>query len=110
MSGKFDLKKTSNGQFMFNLKAANGQVILTSERYDSKQAAKKGITSVRTNSGNEARFERRTARDNSPYFVLKARNNEIIGRSEMYAAKPGLENGIKSVAKNAPDAAVNDVT
>ncbi|MFM2398121.1 MAG: hypothetical protein RL341_278, partial [Pseudomonadota bacterium] len=50
MAGKFELKKTSNGEFMFNLLASNGQVILTSETYKAKASANNGIESVRNNS------------------------------------------------------------
>lgn len=35
-------------------------------------------------------------------FRLKASNGETIGASEGYNAKPGAENGIESVRKNAP--------
>lgn len=93
---------------MFNLKASNGQIILTSERYETKKAAENGIKSVRKNASNDKRFERKASRKNEPYFVLKAANGEPIGKSEMYKAKPGMENGIKSVAKNAPDAKLVD--
>jgi uncharacterized protein YegP (UPF0339 family) len=83
MSGSYQLKK-SGDQFMFNLKATNGQVILTSERYKSKQAAQDGIESVRKNSADDKRFERLQAKDGSPYFNLTATNGQTIGRSEMY--------------------------
>lgn len=49
MAGKFELKKTSDGQFRFNLKASNGQVIATSESYKTKAAALNGIESVKKN-------------------------------------------------------------
>jgi uncharacterized protein len=49
MAGKFVLKKGSTGKFHFNLIAGNGQVIATSEAYESKQAALNGIKSVQTN-------------------------------------------------------------
>jgi hypothetical protein len=49
MSGKFVLKKGSSGKFHFNLLAANGQVIATSETYESKESALNGIKSVQTN-------------------------------------------------------------
>jgi uncharacterized protein YegP (UPF0339 family) len=49
MAGKFVLKKTSNGQFRFNLKAGNGEIIATSETYTTKAAAENGIESVRKN-------------------------------------------------------------
>ncbi len=108
MAGKFVIKSGRTGKFRFNLKASNGQVILTSEAYESRSAATKGITSVRKNSQNEKRFERKTAKDGSAYFVLKAANGEPIGKSEMYKTKASMENGIASVGKNAPDAPVVD--
>ncbi|MCW2750859.1 MAG: hypothetical protein JWR83_1969 [Aeromicrobium sp.] len=49
MAGKFELKTAKSGQFHFNLKAGNGQIIATSEMYESKAAALNGIESVRTN-------------------------------------------------------------
>lgn len=33
MAGKFVLQHTADGQYLFNLQAANGEVVLTSERY-----------------------------------------------------------------------------
>ncbi len=108
MAGKFEIKSGKTGKFRFNLKASNGQIILTSEAYEARSAATKGIESVRKNSANDSRFERKTAKDGSPYFVLKAGNGEPIGKSEMYKSKSSMENGIASVKKNAPDAAVVD--
>ena len=40
---KFEIKKSSNNQFYFNLKAGNGQVIVTSETYTTKQNCEHGI-------------------------------------------------------------------
>ncbi|MGD9562856.1 MAG: YegP family protein [Pyrinomonadaceae bacterium] len=108
MPGKFEIKSGSGGKFRFNLKASNGQIILSSERYETRKAAEAGIESVRKNAVNEKRFERKTAKDGSPYFVLKAANGEPIGKSEMYKSAKSMENGIASVAKNAPTAVVAD--
>jgi uncharacterized protein YegP (UPF0339 family) len=49
MAGTFELKTAKSGQFHFNLKAGNGQVIATSEMYESKASALNGIASVKTN-------------------------------------------------------------
>jgi uncharacterized protein YegP (UPF0339 family) len=49
MAAKFVLKKGSTGKFHFNLIATNGQVIATSEAYESKAAALNGIESVKKN-------------------------------------------------------------
>ena len=108
MAGKFEIKAGKTGKYRFNLKASNGQVILTSEAYDARSGATKGITSVRNNAGNDKRFERKTGKNGEFFFVLKASNGEPIGRSEMYKTKRSMESGIASVAKNAPDAVVAD--
>lgn len=111
MAGKFEIKKSANGKFHFNLKAGNGQIILSSEMYESKSACENGIESIKKNAGNEARFERRETKTGDPYFILKAGNGQEIGRSEVYQGGiAGMENGIKSVMTNAPDATVVDNT
>jgi uncharacterized protein len=110
MSGKFDLKTSSNNQFYFNLKAGNGQVILTSEMYKVKSSALGGIESVKKNAPLDERYERKASSKDQPYFVLKAGNGEPIGKSEMYSSDAAMENGIESVKTNAPDATVNDLT
>lgn len=108
MPGKFEIKAGKTGKFRFNLKATNGQIILTSEAYDSRKGAEGGIASVRKNAANDGRFERKSAKDGSSYFVLKAANGEPIGKSEMYKTKRSMESGIASVGKNAPDAVIAD--
>jgi uncharacterized protein YegP (UPF0339 family) len=108
MAGKFELKKSNRGQFMFNLKAANHRIILTSELYRDKAGAQDGIKSVKKHAGGSANYARKTSRKGEPYFVLKAANGEIIGTSEMYSSVSAMENGIASVKDNAPGAEVVD--
>ena len=110
MAGKFELKKSSNGQYQFLLKATNGQVILSSEQYKERRGALRGIESVRKNSANDGRFERKTAKNGQPYFVLRATNGKTIGQSETYNSTASLEKGVESVKKNAPEAKVDDQT
>jgi uncharacterized protein len=110
MAGKFELKKASDGQFLFHLKAGNGEVILASERYKGKSGAENGIESVKKNAPVDARYDRREAKSGQPYFVLKAGNNEIIGQSELYSSTAAMEKGIESVKANAPTAPVVDLT
>jgi uncharacterized protein YegP (UPF0339 family) len=110
MAGKFELTKTKRGQFMFNLKASNGRIILTSEQYADKAGAKDGIASVKKRAGKDANFERKTSKKGEPFFVLKAANGEAIGSSEMYSSTSSMVAGIKSVMANAADAKVEDLT
>jgi hypothetical protein len=106
--GWFELKKASDGQFMFNLQAGNGEIILTSELYKAKGGAENGIESVRKNAPLDERYERRTSSDDKHYFVLKAANHEVIGTSQRYSSPAAMENGIASVKSNAPGAEVRD--
>jgi uncharacterized protein len=108
MPGRFEIKTAKNGKFSFNLKASNGQVILSSESYDTRKGAEAGVASVKKNAANDARYERKVAKDGSAYFVLKASNGEVIGKSEMYKAKASMEAGIKSVRNNAEWAEIKD--
>lgn len=115
--GKFVVKKTANG-FKFDLKAANGEVIATSEVYTTEKACLNGIDSVKVNSAGEVedqtvdpieskkhpKFEMYLDKSGEYRFRLKARNGEIIATSEGYKSKAGCQNGIESVKKNAPEA------
>ena len=118
--GKFVVKATKTG-FVFNLKAGNGETIATSEVYTTEAACLKGVESVRKNAVDakledqtvaevaavtNPKFEMYTDKAGEFRFRLKARNGEIIAVSEGYKAKASCLNGIDSVRRNAPDAAV----
>ena len=118
--GKFAIKTTAKG-YRFNLKAGNGEVIATSQTYKSILTCKAGIQSVKNNSV-KANIEDQTVEDfevvkhpkfqvytdkaGEVRFRLKATNGQIIATSEGYKTKASCMNGIESVRKNAPDAAI----
>lgn len=106
--GKFVITTRKNGEFQYNLNAENGQIILASEGYTTKTACENGIESVRKNSQDDTRFERKESINGKLYFNLKAGNGQVIGNSEMYESAVACENGIASVKKNAPDATIDD--
>ncbi len=115
--GKFEIKKVPSG-IKFDLKAGNGEVILSSEVYKSKASCKAGIASIIKNSAGEIedqtvespvkqkhpKFELYQDKKGEYRFRLKATNGQIIGVSEGYTTKKACENGIASVKKNAKDA------
>ena len=116
MAGKFVIITAKNGEFTFNLKASNGEVILTaSETYTTMTACENGIASVKKNSGvhveDQTRDEKQTHPKYELYkdkagefrFRLKASNGEII---EGYKAKASAKKGIASIMKNAPEAPI----
>ena len=48
MAGKFVIKKGSTGKFRFSLVSTNGQIVATSEAYNSKASAMTGIRAVKS--------------------------------------------------------------
>jgi len=119
--GKFVISQTKNEQFTFNLKATNGQVILSAgESFATLATCKGSIESVKKNAlahvedqtveGYETlthpKYELYQDKAGEYRFRLKARNGEPIGASEGYKAKASALNGIESVGKNAPEAEV----
>ena len=119
MAGKFIITTAKNGEFTFNVKASNGEVILTaSETYTTLDACNSGISSVKKNalsqiedqtrgeSATHPKFELYQDKAGEFRFRLKAANGQIIGKSEGYKAKASAKKGIASIGRNAPDAAV----
>lgn len=117
------IRPTSTG-FKFDLKAANGQVIATSEVYRNVTACRKGIESVRVcapaapvedrtepdpKTLPHPKFELFADRSGQYRFRLKARNGKIIAVSEGYATHAGCEKGIESVRAQAADATVEEL-
>lgn len=119
--GKFVIKPAKSGGYVFNLKAGNGEIIAVSEVYNSLDACKNGVQSVKTNAPEAAledqtaldftteknpKFEMYTDKAGEFRFRLKAKNGQIIATGEGYKAKAGCKNGIESIRKNAPEAEV----
>ena len=118
--GKYVIKQTQKGSFVFSLLAANGQVIGTSQAYSTLASAKNGVESVRNNS--YAKVEDQTVLGYTPIkhpkfelyedeygefrFRLKAMNGGIVLDSESYATKASARGGIDTVKRNAEEATV----
>jgi uncharacterized protein len=110
MKPSFEIKRTHDGKFMFNLKAPNDEIILTSQAYTTKEAAERGIASVKENAAVDGRYEEKTGTNGKPYFVLHAANKLVIGKSEMYSSREAMHKGVASVKKNGPAAEVVDLS
>jgi len=110
MAGKFECYKDKAGEFRFRLKAGNGNTILSSEGYKSKSSCANGIESVRKNSQDPDRFVKKETAAGNFRFNLTAKNSQTIGASQNYKSESGRNNGIKSVANNAPDAVIVELS
>ncbi len=122
MASKFEINETKNGGYRFVLKAANGQVISTSQTYKTIVTCKKGIASVKVNATahiedqtveeaelvtlKNPKFELYKDKAGEFRFRLRAKNGQVILSGEGYGTKANCKNGIESIGKNAPDAEV----
>jgi uncharacterized protein YegP (UPF0339 family) len=108
---KFEIFQSENNEkYYFRLKAKNGQVILSSQGYAGKPGCKNGVESVKKNAGNDDHYERKEAANGKFHFNLLAANKQVIGSSQMYASKAGMEKGIESVKSTAPEATIEDLS
>jgi len=92
------------------LKAPNHEIILKSENYHNLNDALNGIHSSQENSPFDKNYRSLTAKDNSPYFNLLAKNKKIIGTSEMYSSVQNRDIGIESVKKYGSTEVIKDET
>jgi len=108
VAGKYELYKDKAGEYRFRLKAGNGEPILASEGYKGKDGCENGIASVQKNGPLDERYERKESSNGKHFFMLKAGNHEVIGKSEMYESASSMENGIESVKKNSTTTNIDD--
>jgi len=99
----------------------NSEIIVWSENYKSKASAKNAIASIKKNApeaatvdlsagetGKGYRFEIEAAKNGEHFVRFRARNGEIMVRSETYTSKASAKNAIESVKKNGPKAETID--
>ena len=65
---------------------------------------------VQKNGVDAKNFEYRVAKNDKPYFVLKAANHQEIGRSQYYSSQAAAEKGVESVINNASSAVIKEVS
>ena len=65
---------------------------------------------MQKNGVDEQNFEYKATSDGQPYFILKAKNHQEIGRSEYYSSNAAAKNGVKSVITNAATTVIKDKT
>lgn len=116
---QFDVKQAKNGDYYFNLTAANGQIIGSSEMYASKANAQRGARTVRAlvrlsrNASQAAprreSFELFKGEDGKAYFHLRASNGEIMLGSQGYTSSSSARGGIASVLANGSDASSYEI-
>ncbi len=121
-TGKFEIKKSKDGRFVFNLYASNNVIVATSQIYASSTSAMNGIKSVIANASS-APVEDQTLKSYTPLtypkweiyldkgeqyrFRLCASNGSCVCHSQGYTSKSNCKKGIESIIKFASDAEIS---
>ena len=122
VSGLFEIKKSKDGRYVFNLYASNHVIVATSQIYSSSQSALIGINSVITNA-EKANIEDQTIEDFAVLgfpkweiykdkadhfrFRLRATNGSCVCHSQGYTTKHNCKNGIESIIKNCKNSKID---
>ena len=120
--GAFEIKKSKDGRYVFNLYAANHVIIATSQIYSSAQSANIGIKSVIANAEKAAiedqtlatvntesfpKWEIYTDKSGQYRFRLLASNGSCVCHSQGYTKKASCKNGIESIIRTVKSATID---
>ena len=92
-----EIAKGKNNTYHFKLKTSDGNTLLNSIDFDSREEIKRTIDNLNPLLQRHSSFERRTDHDGKFLFELKDLNGNLIGNSQCYSSEAGMENGIKNL-------------
>ncbi|MFG4002099.1 YegP family protein [Flavobacterium aquidurense] len=105
---KFVINMNSNGEYQFDFINNNDEIILSSGEYTRKFMCIKGIESVKMNSQDHTKFNRKATQTNKRYFNIKAFNGRIIAISKMFDDKISCDLAMESFRSKATNALIED--
>lgn len=94
---RFDIFQGADDRYYFNLRAANGEIVLASQGYAAEASAFNGTFSVADNGLDADNYEIAESADGGYYFNLKASNGRVIATSEVYASRYNAERAVDSI-------------
>lgn len=101
----FKIKESEKGvHFIFAMPGETAEGY--SESYTTKAMCEKGIESVKANAEDSKNYEMKVARNGQLYFLLQAKNGEVILKSKMHNSEPSRDNGILLIKQFAKEAEV----
>lgn len=107
---KFVITKQLTGEYQFNLKTGNEEILLTGDGFPSKSNCRHVIETVQQHAAEEDKYDLRTSTNGKYFFTLEAANGQTIAVSKMYETEASRNNGIVFVKSLAPKAIIYDST
>ncbi len=107
MTAHFDLKRIST-RFKFHFRSSEGETILASALYSSKQEAERGMVEARGHAAINDNYDRRVSALGEPFFALTYADGKVLALSEMFPSRASMETAIAFVKQHAVNAPVED--
>ena len=98
-----EIQKGENNTFQFHLKTADGQTLLESINFSSKEEVEHTVSQLQPLALSQGTIERKTNYNGNFLFNLKDHRGKIIGNSLLYDSEAGMENGISNIKKRIAD-------
>lgn len=92
-----EIKKRNDNVYRFSVNTTSGNTILESIDFSNIQDVKKSVTELQESINERKIFERKTDHNGKFLFLLKNREGQLIGSSQLYSSEAGMENGIKNL-------------
>ena len=92
-----EIKKANNDTYLFYLKTSDGQTLLESISYQSKEEIEATVSQLSPLAQSHGTIERKTNYKGEFLFNLKDKSGKIIGNSRLYSSEAGMENGIRNL-------------
>lgn len=103
---RVEVSAGDSGKFHFNFFARNGQIVVSSEAYESEAAAFNGAFAVQAEGANDAAYTIKENASGGFYFTVTALNGQVIGVSQQYTTRQSATDAVASVKALLPQISV----
>lgn len=94
-----EISKSHNNTYLFQLKTSDGQTLLESISFNSREEIENTVAELAPLSEVHVSIERKTNYQGNFLFNLKDRKGKVIGNSLLYDSEAGMENGIRNLKR-----------
>lgn len=107
LNGKWTIGIKKENEYIAQLLASNGEIMLNSEVYSTPEGARNGINTI-VNGVKNGKFVVYSDKSGEYYFKLKSANNKLLCAGEIYKTKEGCLSAVESVKRIAEGSPVAD--
>jgi len=101
MSAMFKVFTVEEGRYQFEYLNGNGELMLVSPKFDTKEVAEKVIQDVRVGSMMSEQIASSKTASGEFFFIIKDREGIAVAKSVLFDDEMTFNNGLHSVRDNA---------